>query len=539
MSERTVAGLAVPFGSVGNTSIGPAVFAKGSITLPADITRVKLLANHNPQATLGSATSFEESDEGLHGAFKFGTHASAEDYWTQLVEGTLDAFSVGVRLDKETLDALMEWDGKEPINASGELQEVSTVSIPAFPDARTDHVSDSAKASVSEDGMLYAHFSKGFTINEKDNEMTEQVVTAEQNVTAQPSPSPVPPTGLQAAYVEDAPTYTLDGSGHSFVRDAFNARFMNDFEASQRLFKFNESLKAGSVSQTNLVQTVLTAAVETRTGHANVLPGTVYKPNLVEAIDKGRPLISRVGTVNITDATPYRLPVEGEFTGVATNTEGTNVADGSLTDGTVTVNPVAAAGKYRVSRELVDASNPAIDTLAVRAMARGYGAYTENLAVGALVEADGVATVSINTPLLVRGQINSYWDTIGGLAPTGVLMSSGFWGTIGNVADSTGRPVFSYDRMNSMSAGAPKPGYLGADIDGVELFKGRPVTNLSANDAWLFHSDYLHIAESATQTFRFEEVEGPGVIVLALWGYFAAESLMPSSVVKLTSAAVD
>jgi hypothetical protein len=325
----------------------------------------------------------------------------------------------------------------------------------------------------------------------------------------------------------EPPVYTFDGRGPSMIRDMWRARFDGDVEAQQRVTRFNQAFTAGDATTVRL----LTAAVETRALEPEFIPPG-YKPDLLkDAIDKGRPLFSRIGSTTLTDATPFKIPVEGDFTGVAVHTEGTaHVAEGDqvLTD--VTITPVAISGAWRVSRELVDASNPAIDQIGLRSMMRNYRDVSEARVVAALELSDATATASINTSIELRQQLDAYWN-VNFESATAVAASPSFVSTLLSEVDTTGRPVVPYlGATNALGTG--KAGETGFNVDGVEVFK---VWGVAATMAYIFNAQDVFLGESAIRTFRFEEIEGPGVIKLALWSYIAAAVTRPGTVVKVTT----
>lgn len=603
--QRVISGLAVPYGPVGNSSVGRITFSKGSLALPASIGQVKLLRQHNPNDVLGFATSLHDTSEGLYATFHVPDGEAGDIALAEARDGRRDGLSVGVMLSDETLNDIFDkmWNGDTSATAAaGELLEISQVSIPAFRSARID---GSAAAALSGHVTLSVNFDGAMevlaSVNKEKEQMTvETPVSVSANSGAETSPLPAPSlVAGGAATVTEAPVYTFNGHGPSFVRDAFNARMMGDSDAHARLQKFNAML-ADNPAQVGLV----TAAVETRTTAPNFIQQG-YKPELlVSAIDKGRPLVSRLAVVNLNDATPFRLPVEGDFTkattvadgattaasttvtsataaftqddvgvpisggsipadakivkvtnattvtvskpagatatavsltisrgGVGDHSEGTShVAEGDLAIGDVTINPGAVSGAYRLSRELIDASNPALDSVALRAMVRDYRFKTEAKVVAALVAASGTAVPALNTVMEVRAELNSFYDVMDEPASF-VAMSTSYYTTLLADVDSTGRPhLASISPLNAV--GEASPGWTGAHVDGVELVKsGR----IAADTGFIVKSDDVLVGESAVQTFRYDEVEGPGVVKLALFSYFAAKVLRNSSVRQIAS----
>lgn len=547
-SERVIEGLAVPYGPVGNSSLGAITFAQGSLTY-AEVGRVKLLKQHDPERVLGYAVSLEDRPDGLWARFAIPEGDDGDTALVEAADGRRDGLSVGVRLSEDVLEKIVEkWiEGDNSATAAaGHLLEVSQVSIPAFDDARIPSAASrpqKAAAAMTGHVTLAVTFGEPQTpeapapVIQKENTMSETTVSAASPAPAEvtaaaPSPSPNPAATPSTAVSSEAPVYTFDGNGPSFVRDMWHARFDGDRDAQDRVHRFNERIVSLDAAQHG----ILTAAVQVRTDVGEFIQQG-YKPEmLVEVIDKGRPIISRVGTVGLTDATPFRVPVEGAMTGgVGDHVEGeAHVTEGDLAVDDVTVTPGAISGAYRLSRELIDASNPALDRMALRAMSRNYQAATEAKAVAALAAIDSTATLNIDKVQEVRTELNAYYDAVLTEA-SGVAASTGFYSALLADVDTTGRSMLS--TINPMNAIAtPKAGYTGAYVDGTEVYKAYAV---SANDAYLYSADDFLIGESNILTFRFEEVEGPGIVKLALWAYFSATVTRAGSVVKVTSAAAD
>lgn len=538
-SQRTISGLAVPYGPVGNSSAGAITFSQGSLTIPESVGRVKLLLQHDPERVIGYATKLEDRPDGLWAEFAVPASDEGDKALSEAADGRRDGLSVGVMLNEDVLGEVVDkWMSGDttPTAAAGELLEISQVSLPAFRDSRID---GSAAAALTGHITLSVDFG-GVTPEAAASPKKEHNMTVETPVSAPASAeveTPVPAAVAGGALVaSEAPVYTFNGQGPSFVRDAFNARFSYDIEAQSRLAKFNEQMRTNPVQillVRSAVDNLATAAVETRATAPNMI-NQGYRPDLlIEAIDKGRPLVSRIGTTPLSDATPFRIPSEGDFTGVGDHTEGTaHVAEGDMTMGDVTVTPGAISGAYRLSRELVDASNPAIDRLALQAMLRGYRSASEAKVVAALLAADGTADLNINTVLEVRQSLNSFYDTNAESADF-IASSTSFVNTLLADVDTTGRPhLASINPQNAV--GVALPGSSGYFIDGTELVKSATV---AVNDAFLVNAEDVFIGESSVQTFRFDEVEGPGVIKLALWAYFVAKVTRASGVVQITSAA--
>jgi hypothetical protein len=588
--SRIVEGLIVPFGPDGQTSMGRFTFGPGSIELPAHASRVKLLREHDQRDVIGVGQRFDEVDAaeadrrlaalgrepmglgGIWGRYAVPegtTPALTAHYDAALAEvrdGVRDAFSVGVALTPESVQAARR-AGTRATPGRGRLRETSTVSVPAFDDARA------AAASTDPSTLVVAAWHDGSATGERHTmhrcpncqaELTPGVAHECANATASGTgtttpaapatasttpaastgsvvpdgaaggapapaattgPTPVAAAGGSTTITAEAPVYTFDGNGASFVRDSFRAREDGDADAAARLGRFAAELRAGQGPTADHKL----AAVETRATAPEVLnPERFDSTRFMSVIDRGRPLWARLAGssgVRLTDATPFRLPVEGEFDGVGVHTEGTaHVAEGTLTLYDAVVTPSAISGAYRVSRELVDASNPAIDRVALNAMTRDYRNATEDLIVAA-IDATGVETADINTLAELRARMIGFAGTLGEPADL-VAMSTTAFSAFATEVDGDGRPMLPYVGPSNAS-GTIRAGYTGASIDGVEVATAH---RLAAGDGVIVEAGGVMVGESNLLTFRFDQPEGPGIIKLALWAYAFAAVIRAASV---------
>lgn len=136
---RRIEGLVLPWGKVGRTSSGPLTVAQGTVTLPEDLSRVKLLRNHSTEpgyCPVGHAVSAEQTAEGLKMSFSIGQTPDGDLALADVTEGIRDALSV------ELIDTAVSGDQL----TAGTLSAVALVAIPAFEDARVESVTASRAA---------------------------------------------------------------------------------------------------------------------------------------------------------------------------------------------------------------------------------------------------------------------------------------------------------------------------------------------------------------------------------------------------------
>lgn len=550
--KRTVSGLLLPFGVP--TSDGRRIrFAAGSVTWQkAAVSRVKLDREHDLGQLLGSATKVDSGEHGVSASFKVARTPAGDEALALAADGALDGLSAVVRIT----DAI-----PDPVHEGGTLVTAATLvratltADPAFDDARlsavaltserTTVMSDATTGQTAPAAPASAPGTAAFTAAVESFTKAVEALSAPQRETV--------PAGKAVGFsVTEPPVYTLSPGrdAHSMVRDAFKARVEGDEEAKARLAKF--ARQQAEVAQ---------FATVNRTVGANVIPPG-FRPDLYQPqLFQGRPLFGMVSTGSLSDATPFTLPTFTSASGAsATHVEGTNPTDGTLVIGTRTVAPGAISGRFVITREVIDASNPAIDAIALSAMRESYSQQTEAIlytelngtnGVGGTITSgavpSGAAAVAVTgvgasgaagVALLdaIRDQITAY-PFRRFATPNRLALSQEGSTHLARGKDSTGRPMLP--RIGAMNA-AGTTGILDQafDIDGLA---GTPTWSMTGNaagdaDSILFNSQDVWAWESPTLMFRYEERSGPALVELALFGYFAARILRPSgfSGVRLT-----
>lgn len=593
-ATRTIEGLIVPYGPIGQTSAGRLRFAAGSLRI-SNPARVKLLREHDQREPVAVGRSFEdvtaaEADSrlvalgrdplglpGMWGVFGVPEGTAGDVALAEAASGLRDAFSVGVQLDDHVAERLRRANGAA-VDGAGQLRETSLVSVPAFDDARVgaaahaDLVVSAWADPTPTGGQMHCTLcgqvhaagvacptppataqatTTTTTAPPAPAVPTQQppasagdppVATAATTTTtttsaaptaqgATPAPDPAPTAVAGAALVVSEPaTYTFAGDGPSLAVDAWQARMHGNAEAAQRLQRFNAELVGG-----NPASVMALAAVLTRddAGATPLLPQG-YRPDLlVRAINVRRPIVSRLQTVRLVNAQPFSVPIEGEFDGVADHVEGTaHAPEGTYDVSDDTVTPKSVSGAFRLSRELIDQSNPAIDQMVVRGMGKDYARKSEDKAIAALVARNDAAPIlNVDTVAELTDAIDQTVDDDDVSADFAALGKT-LMSAIKNDTDADGRRLLG--ATNPVNAAGTIRGRQSYDIDGVEVFRS---SRLTPTDGFIVHAEGVLWGESSVLTFRFDEVEGPGIIKLALWAYNVARVLVPSNVKRVSSAA--
>lgn len=140
--ERGIYGTALVFNANGVSSAGPTRFMPGSLVLPEELSRVKLLLDHDATAPLGVLSSAELTDERFNARFRVAEGDQGDELLAQAKDGRRDGLSVGCHIE--------DWhmDGQTIVITKATLHEVSMVSIPAFSDSRITEVYASRKDNI-------------------------------------------------------------------------------------------------------------------------------------------------------------------------------------------------------------------------------------------------------------------------------------------------------------------------------------------------------------------------------------------------------
>jgi HK97 family phage prohead protease len=586
--RRTVSGIAVPWGRIAKSNFAKWKFKPDSLHWASDV-RVKMNIDHDRGQTIGRGVRLQSSPPGLDVTFRVARGAEGDRALALAEDGVYDGFSIEVDFDGEA-DGWTPDPQDESVRLvhSATLRAVALTAMPAFDDARLTSVAATregvgAMPENKQGGTGQAPPTEKFDIAEHVTKLSESMVETHKKLTEDLTESfgasvsegikaaleniydpqrdgPQPVRAARYTVGREAPVYSLNGSGPCLVRDAWNARFHGDNDAYERLKKFHfQSEEMAKVVQSRL-QFASSSALQftpSSTSNASEIIPPGYRPDLfVPQLVQQRPFVSALSRGTISNATPFVVPVFGSASGAtADHVEGTPPTDGTLTFDTTTVTPGAISGLLKLTREIVDSSNPAIDQIALAAMRESYAQQTEAKVYAMLNTAqsgtitNGFATsgaqVSDTTTgdgaellAAVRTQLALY-PFRRFAAPNQALMSQRATTFFATAVDDVGRPLLpSVGAQNTAGLGnAVTQGWF---VDGLAHVPAWAITEVGAGegDVFTLNSMDAWAWESPTLTFRYEERSGPTFIDLALFGYFATHLLRPVglSVVRTTAA---
>ena len=197
---RTISGLVIPWEEYGDTSVGRVIAGRGSIRLPSDVSRVKLVDHHQqPPRTVGFGLQATESDQGITMTFRVGRTPEGDRALLEASEHLTDAFSVELtqlQLNGDRItDSLMSSTALlgTPAFASARVTSVTAASTPSTTTPQEGNtMTDEERARLQE--LL------GMNSRTTDEEAEYQALTlrAVQEATAA-APAAAPAAGDQAA----------------------------------------------------------------------------------------------------------------------------------------------------------------------------------------------------------------------------------------------------------------------------------------------------------------------------------------------------
>jgi HK97 family phage prohead protease len=188
--RRMISGKIAPYGEVGYTSAGPVVFERGSIAIP-DVTKIKLLMQHDSTKPVGRATYSSDDESGMYASFKISSSSRGQDALVLAQENLVSGLSVGV-----DVSASKQMKGYLLVTAAV-LKEVSLVESAAFDSAA---VTDIAAAKAALEATQTKNItSSNDTESETETESEAAVTTAPIDTPDVPAEKPVEAAPVEAA----------------------------------------------------------------------------------------------------------------------------------------------------------------------------------------------------------------------------------------------------------------------------------------------------------------------------------------------------
>lgn len=527
VEKRTIYGLAVPYNTPTFSDGAKFQFSKGSLNLPEDVTRVKLLIQHDGKRAVGKATALDDTDEGLWARFSVARGAEGDHALTMAADGVWDGLSIGLR------------DGAKFSRKSGvthfssaELREISLTPDPAFSSARVASVV--AEAPNGKDRQMADDNTDAGTAPAAPVafDMDAFAKALAEHMPAREVIDPVAPTGFE---INETNGYAFEngsfrsGGSNEFSQDIIDAGAHNDLAAGARAIEFLQTQFA--VAQSNVGGGVLS-------------PGQ-NKVGFVDRREYAYPLTAALLKGNLDNVAPFTFPRFNSLSGlVGDHTEGVEPVPGALTTTGQTVTPKAMSGKVEITREVFDqGGNPKVSDFIFSKMVRGYQEALEGAIVTELV-AQAANITDVTLPLAASGGplVNSIIGALadlqysrGGYTFDVLATQIDLYKALATAQDSTGRnllPVLG--PVNAVGTSSKFAKSL--DIDGVAAVPAWALaaTSVNRSNSWLIDSESVYAWASTPQRLDFnfgatvQQISGAtgnlsqvAMVTVGIWGYRA------------------
>jgi len=416
--RRTISGIAAPYNVPAVVSDGTAVvFRPGS--LPVEGKAPRLFMYHDASQPVGVVTERVDTEQGMMFSAKISATTLGNDALVMAQDGTIDQVSVGVNPTKFSYDE----DGTMIIEAA-EWMELSLVPIGAFGDM----------APITKVAASIHQEPEEVVLNEEVTPVEEKQEMSEVTETAVEATIPTAPIFAQAKK-----EFVLPSAGE----------FMAAYHIGGDTFK---NMNAAVADYTASKRTALQAAAGDvlTTDTPGLLPVPVLGP-LVQDLNFLRPVVEAVGARAYPDNGQQKTfirPTITTHTSVAT--QSTELSAASATTMVIASNSVSKttlAGQVTLSVQDIDFTSPAAMQLILNDLMGEYMIASDNLAADNLLTA---ATSSGVWDLTVADLLKSVYDSAVDISngrnwtPTHMFVSPDVWGQLGQLADTTGRPVFPF-----------------------------------------------------------------------------------------------
>jgi HK97 family phage prohead protease len=512
--RRTISGTAVPYNVPATVSDGTAViFRPGS--LPVEGKAPRLFMYHDASMPVGVVTERVDTEQGMMFSAKISATSLGNDALVMAQDGTIDQVSVGVNPTKFSYD-----EAGTMIIEAADWTELSLVPIGAFGDMANIA---SVAASIHQEP-------EQVVLNEEV--VPEQEIEPMSEVTAPAVEATIPTAPIFAQAKKE---FVLPTAGE----------FMAAYHIGGDTFaNMNKAVAEYTASKKTALQAAAGDVLTTDT--PGLLPVPVLGP-LVQDLNFIRPVVEALGARAYPDggaSKTFIRPTITTHTSVAS--QANELAAASATTMVIASNSVSKttlAGQVTLSVQDIDFTSPAAMQLILNDLMGEYMIASDNFAADNLLTA---ATSSGVWDLTVADLLKSVYDSAVDISngrnftPTHMFVSPDVWGQLGQLADTTGRPVFPF---------------IGAGLTGQNALGGGNATSWNGNPLGLqlvVDSNFAaktmiitRVGQGSGDAFEFYEsirglmsVEVPATLgrTMSFHGYVSTFAAIGGMIRKITQA---
>ena len=514
MPRRTISGTAVPYNVEAVVSDGTSViFRPGS--LPVEGKAPRLFMYHDASQPVGIVTERVDTDQGMMFSAKISATSLGNDALVMAADGTIDQVSVGVNPTKFSYDE----EGTMIIEAA-DWMELSLVPIGAFGDA----------ANITKVAASIHQEPEEVVLNEEVVPEQEIEPMSEETVPAVEATIPTAPIFAQAKKEFALPTAGEYMAAYHTGGDTFA--------------NINKAVAEYTASKKTALQAAAGDILTTDT--PGLLPVPVLGP-LVQDLNFIRPVVEALGARAYPDNGQQKTfvrPTITTHTSVASqSSELAAVSATTMVIASNTVSKTTLAGQVTLSAQDISFTSPEAMSLILNDLMGEYMIASDNFAADALLT---TATSSGVWDLTVADLLKSVYDSAVDISngrnftPTHMFVSPDVWGQLGQLADTTGRPVFPFigagltgqNALGNATASSWNGNPLGLQlvVDSNFAAKTMIITRVGAGSG-----DAFEFFESIR---GLQSLEAPAVLgrTMSFHGFVSTFAAIPGMIRKITQA---
>lgn len=491
-SPRTISGIAAPYGVDANVSTGQTIRLEPG-SLPTDGPAPRLLLEHDSSAQpVGMVTAREDTPEGMLFTAEIARTRAGDDLVELLKMGAYDSVSIGI----EATD--VEHKGRTTIVKAANWKELSVVFEPAFAAAKITQIAASAEDEENTDIPE--------TTSEEEAPMSENT-----------------PEVVEAA-AETTPTAPIYASAKREARLPSATEWIAAaLEGGDTWHRMNELVRAAAPD-------VVT------TDTPGILPTPIVGPAYNNFVGN-RPVVDAIGAKAMPGGGKVFIrPEVTTHTSMAVQSaENAALQSGTFVVSSNQVTKGTYGGYVTISEQDLDWTDPAVLSLVLDDMGRIYANTTDNVAADALL-AGQTQTQVLTDPTSASEWVSDIYaaastilsNSNGGYA-THIFLAPNMWAALGQLVDSSGRPLFP--QVGPMNAfGSVSPGAGTGNAFGLTVVVDR---NFAADTVIVGDPSGFEIFEQQKGAIS---VEVPSTLsrTLAWRGYFATLMIDPTKFVSIT-----
>lgn len=341
----------------------------------------------------------------------------------------------------------------------------------------------------------------------------------------------------------DPGIYTRGGQ-HSYVSDQYRAMQKGDKAAADRLTR-HSTIMVGRAQQDPQLRAVLGAGATTL--GAGLVPPVWLAEDFAPVMHKKLRLAQQLRQVPWAGPFAWTIPVAGTVAKTSSTVEGVNATITNPGYGTITVTPTDITGFTEVSRQMLEASNPAVDAVIWGDMLGDFYDNAEILVIAALVAVAGANTATVSAGVLtttdIMAQRAGILDGIVAIAdapagdPDVFVGTSARWASYLKLTDTTGRPLIlaqAYPAQNPIGRGDLGSAFQGGVQGRLETLNVVTSPSVAASSGFILNSQEHLFSISPPMQFQYEQPVGPALVRIGVWGYEAVTfARRPKAITKL------